>query len=197
MPAVASLVLAERVLASTGEASFRSAAPAALPARLPARLRADLPEEFSGPVGYADRWLWIALGLAVALAVYYLLAWWLTRPPRPRTVARAGVPLPDVRQEHLARIDRIDALVRSGELAPRDGHQQLSEVVRDYVAAVTTLPARTMVLADFRDRAPAALVEVIELVYPPEFAPDDAVARDLFDTAAERARGLVGDWSAA
>lgn len=158
-------------------------------------LAIDLPEEFTGPVGYADRWLWIAAGLAVALVVYYLLAWWFTRAPRPAALARPGVPLPDVREQHLARIDQVDARVRAGEITAREGHQQLSEVVRDYVAAVTTLPARTMALADFRDRAPVALVEVLELVYPPEFAPEDAVARDLFETAVTRARGLVATWS--
>lgn len=151
-----------------------------------------LPEEFAGPVGYDDRWAWIAVGLALALLAYYLLAWWLTRPRQERIV-RTDVSLPDVRQVHLARIDRIDALVRDGELPAREGHQQLSEVVRDYVAAVTTLPARTMALADLRHRAPAPLVEVLELVYPPEFAPDDDLARDAFDTAVSRARGLVAD----
>ncbi|MBM7519068.1 hypothetical protein [Nocardioides nitrophenolicus] len=156
---------------------------------------ADLPEEFTGPVAYADRWLWIAVGLAVALVAYYLLAWWLTRAPRPAALARPGVPLPDVRQRHLARLDRIEAQVHAGEITPRAGHQQLSEVVRDYVAAVTTLPARTMALADFRDRAPATLVEVLELVYPPEFAPDDDLARELFETAVDRARDLVTSWT--
>lgn len=159
------------------------------------RAAVDLPEEFTGPVAYADRWLWIAVGLVVALVLYYLLAWWLTRAPRSPALARPGVPLADVRQQHLARIDQVDARVRAGEITARDGHQQLSEVVRDYVAAVTTLPARTMALADFRDRAPLALVEVLELVYPPEFAPEDAVARDLFETAVGRARGLVATWS--
>ncbi|TNM40435.1 hypothetical protein FHP29_10295 [Nocardioides albidus] len=158
-------------------------------------LAIELPEEFTGPVGYADRWVWIGVGLALALVLYYLLAWWLTRAPRPRELARPGVPLPDVRQRHLARIEEIDSLVRSGRMEPREGHQQLSEIVRDYVAAVTTLPARTMALADFRDHAPVALVEVLELVYPPEFAPEDAVARDLFETAVAQARGLVSTWS--
>ena len=163
-------------------------------------LAVDLPEEFTGPVGYADRWLWIAVGLAVALVVYYVLAWWFTRAPRPVALARPGVALPDLRQQHLARIDQVEARVRAGEISPRDGHQQLSEVVRDYVAAVTTLPARSMALADFRDRAPLALVEVLELVYPPEFAPDGPDgpdSRDLFETAVDRARGLVATWSPA
>ena len=87
------------------------------------------------------------------------------------------------------------AQVHAGEITPRTGHQQLSEVVRDYVAAVTTLPARTMALADFRDRAPGTLVQVLELVYPPEFAPDDDLARELFETAVDRARRLVASWS--
>lgn len=158
---------------------------------------AELPDEFTGPVAYDDRWLWIAVALGAAVVLYYLLAWWLTRRPRVPRLERAAVDVPDVRRTHLDLIDRIDARVRAGELEPRAGHQQLSEVVRSYVAAVTTLPARTMALADFRARAPHELVAVIELVYPPEFAPDDAIARELFDTAVVRARGLVADWSAA
>ncbi|MDQ6521966.1 hypothetical protein RB608_00055 [Nocardioides sp. LHD-245] len=156
------------------------------------RAAADLPEEFAGPVGYADRWLWIGAALAAALVLYYLLAWWLTRPARPPAVERTDVL--DVRRRQLARIDRIEERVRAGELPARDGHQQLSEVVRDYVAAVTPLPARTMALADLRDHAPAALVTVLELVYPPEFAPDEEVARDRFDLAVQQARGLVASW---
>lgn len=158
---------------------------------------AELPDEFTGPVAYDDRWLWIAVALGAAVVLYYLLAWWLTRRPRVPRLERVAVDVPDVRRTHLDLIDRIDARVRAGELEPRAGHQQLSEVVRSYVAAVTTLPAQTMALADFRARAPHELVAVIELVYPPEFAPDDAIARELFDTAVVRARGLVADWSAA
>jgi hypothetical protein len=164
---------------------------------MPVDVRAGLPDEFTGPVGYDDRWLWIAVGLSAAVVLYYLIGWWLTRPPRPAGLAREGVDVPDVRAAHLARIDRIDAQVRAGELTPRAGHQELSEAVRSYVAAVTTLPARTMALADFHHRAPRELVDVIALVYPPEFAPDDALARSLFDTAIDRGRGLVAGWSVA
>lgn len=190
MPGDASLAGAERVFdAVLGAASCQGASPAALPA--------DLPDEFTGPVAYDDRWLWIAVALAAAVVLYYLLAWWFTRRPRVPRLERVDVDVLDVRRAHLDLIDRIDAQVRAGDLAPRAGHQQLSEVVRSYVAAVTVLPARTMALADFRARAPRELVAVIELVYPPEFAPDDALARDLFDTAVTQARGLVADWSAA
>lgn len=154
----------------------------------------ELPEEFAGPVAYSDRWLWIALALGVAVLLYYATAWWLTRPRREPVAARPDVDVPDARRQHLDRIDRIEDDVRTGSLSPRAGHQQLSDVVRSYVASVTTLPARTMALADFRARAPQELVDAIELMYPPEFAPGDVVARDRFDDAVGQARGLVTTW---
>lgn len=161
------------------------------------RMAEELPEEFTGPVAYDDRWLWIAVALVTLVVVYYLAAWWLTRRPRVPVVTRAPVDVPDARSAHLARIDELVAQVHDGRLPARSGHQQLSEIVRSWVATVTPLPARTMALADFRDRAPRDLVEAIELMYPPEFAPDADGHGDLaaFDEAVVRARGLVGSWT--
>lgn len=166
--------------------------------RAVAEPRADvpgMPAEFSGPVAYAERWLWIAVVLVALVVVYYAASWWLTRPPRPPVVVRRDVDVLDVRRDHLARIDALVAQVHGGTVGPREGHQRLSDLVRSYVAAVTTLPARTMALADFRDRAPQELVDALELMYPPEFAPDadDPAAR--FDEAAAASRRLVGSWS--
>lgn len=155
---------------------------------------ADLPDEFTGPVSYGDRWLVLACVLVAAVLVYFAVVWWTTRPPRVTSIARAHVDVPGVRVDHLRSIDKIVAQVRTGSLPAREGHQGLSEVVRSYVATVTTLPARTMALADFRARAPQELVDAIELMYPPEFAPDSAVATDTFDAAVDRARRLVSSW---
>ncbi|KRB76848.1 hypothetical protein ASE01_08725 [Nocardioides sp. Root190] len=153
-----------------------------------------MPEEFTGPVAYDDRWLWIAVALLVLVVLYYLASWWFTRPRRVRIVAGPPVDVPDARAEHLARIDELVARVQDGRTSARGGHQQLSEIVRSWVATVTTLPARTMALADFRDRAPQELVEAIELMYPPEFAPD-VDAAPTFEDAVQRARRLVGSWT--
>ncbi|WP_051485957.1 hypothetical protein [Nocardioides sp. J54] len=153
-----------------------------------------MPEEFTGPVAYSDRWLWIGIALLVLVLAYYLVSWWVTRPPRVPTVPRRAVDVPDAQQQHLALIDDLAARVRSGDVGPREGHQQLSELVRSYVAAVSTLPARTMALADFRDRAPRELVEAIELMYPPEFAPDPADPLATFEDAVGRSRDLVSTW---
>ncbi|MDZ5621898.1 hypothetical protein [Nocardioides bizhenqiangii] len=157
----------------------------------------ELQDEFNGPVAYGDRWLWLALLGLCLVAVYYLAVVWFTRDRSVRGVVswtRADVP--SVRQQHLDRIARIEAAVRTGQVPARDGHQQLSETVRSYVGAVSTIPAPTMTLADFRHQAPPALTEAIELMYPPEFAPDEVgQARERFDDALARARQLVASWS--
>ncbi|GAB3863916.1 hypothetical protein GCM10028801_32350 [Nocardioides maradonensis] len=151
-----------------------------------------VPKEFHGPIDYQDRWIWLALLGLLLVGAYYLGVVWFTRtppPPPPEPVA-----LPDVRTQHLGRLDAIEAAVRSGEATPRDGHQQLSEVVRSYVEAITPLPARTMTLADLRLRAPRPLADIIEEVYPPEFSPDPGEAEARFEHALGQARGLVSTW---
>ena len=156
-----------------------------------------LPEEFSGPVAYGDRWLWVALIGLLLVVGYYVAVLWLTRARRAGAPdRRAGVDVPSARRTHLERIDRIEAEVRAGRLSARDGHQQLSETVRSYVGTVSSLPAPTMALADFRARAPRPLTDAIEVMYPPEFAPDDVgQARERLDDALRRARQLVTSWS--
>lgn len=154
----------------------------------------DLPEEFTGPLAYQDRWLWITLALAATLVLYYLAVWWFTRRPRVRVVAGPVSDARDLRAEHLARIDAVASAVAAGEATPRSGHQDLSEIVRTHAAEVSGLPARTMTLADLRTRAPGELVAAIELMYPPEFAPDEEHARLQFDAALARARDLVARW---
>jgi hypothetical protein len=157
---------------------------------------AELQDEFNGPVAYGDRWLWFALLGLVLVAGYYLAVLWFTRERKPATVLWGQADVPTARRKHLERIDRIEADVRSGQVAAREGHQQLSETVRSYVGAVSTLPAPTMALADFRRQAPRPLTDAIELMYPPEFAPDEVgEARERFDGAVDHARRLVASWS--
>jgi len=153
-------------------------------------------DEFTGPVAYGDRWLWLAVLALVLVALYYLAVLWFTRARTPGTAMGERADLPSARRQHLERIDRIEAEVRSGSLAAREGHQQLSETVRAYVGAVSSLPAPTMALADFRRQAPRPLTDAIELMYPPEFAPDQVgQARERFDQAVFQARQLVASWS--
>lgn len=157
---------------------------------------AELQEEFNGPVAYADRWIWLALLGLVLVGLYYLAVVWFTRERPVEAGVAWSADVPTARSQHLARIDRIETEVREGRLPARDGHQQLSETVRSWAELVTRLPALTMTLSDFRRQAPWALTETIELMYPPEFAPDEVgEAQERFATAVAKARQLVTSWS--
>lgn len=160
-------------------------------------LAVELPDEFNGPVGYADHWLWLALLGLASVAVYYLTVVWLTRDrSRPEGLSWTGPDVSAARRQHLDRIARIEVAVRTGQASARDGHQQLSETVRSFVGSVSALPAPTMTLAEFRLHAPGSLTEAIELMYPPEFAADEiGQAPERFDDAVARARQLVASWS--
>ncbi|MEZ0578265.1 hypothetical protein [Nocardioides sp. MH1] len=159
------------------------------------RAAGDLQPEFHGPVAYGDRWIWLALLALVLVALYYVAVVWFTRERAPATTVWAPRPERTAQQEHLDRIDRIEGDVRAGRTTARAGHQQLSETVRSYAGLVTHLPATTMALADFRRQAPGVLAETIELMYPPEFAPDDiGEAQERFADAVDRARRLVSTW---
>lgn len=157
---------------------------------------ADLQDEFNGPVAYGDRWLWFALVALLLVACYYVIVVWVTRDRPLSAVAGDRPDVAGTRRRHLDRITLIEEAVGSGRVSARDGHQQLSETVRSYVGAVSSIPAPTMTLADFRHQAPRPLVEAIEIMYPPEFAPDDVgEAHERFDAAVLKARQLVTSWS--
>ena len=156
---------------------------------------AELPAEFHGPVAYFDRWLWLALLGIVVVAVYYVVVLLLTRAQRSEPEPWRPPEQVDPRSSHLGEIDALERAARAGTISLREAHQQLSEVVRGYVAEITPLPARTMSLADFKAAAPGELAQTIELMYPPEFAPDDVnQAAERFDIALHHARRLVSTW---
>jgi predicted RNA-binding Zn ribbon-like protein len=99
------------------------------------------------------------------------------------------------REETLTRLDDIGAAVAAGRVTPRLGHQRISEAVRRFVATAADVPVRTMTLAELERQGPAELAEVVALLYPPEFEPNDALARERFGTALARARELVASWT--
>jgi hypothetical protein len=143
------------------------------------------------PVGYDDRWPLVAAVAVLVVVTYYALAWWLTRPPRPRRTRTS----PDERRQLcLAALDRIEAAAASGDVAPREAHQQISHVVREFVTATSGQPAATMTLTALRDCGPAPLAELVAELYPPEFGPDDDEARRRLAPALARARELVSTW---
>lgn len=157
----------------------------------------ELPEELNDPTAYDSPWLWWGLLGLLAVAAYYVVVLWATRErveraPRPKPVKAEAA-----RAQAIERIDHVEAAVRAGKVSPRTAHQRLSAVLRTYATQVSDVPASRMTLRQLRARkAPAPLVHAIEVMYPPEFAPDDVGgAADRLDEAIRLAREVVSTWS--
>lgn len=142
------------------------------------------------PVGYDDRWVLLAGASVLAVAGYYALAWWWTRPRRaPRPSRDRGS-----RERCLTALATIERSAAAQEVSAREAHQQVSRVVRDFVTATTGPRAETMTLAALRREAPEPLAELVAALYPPEFGPGEARAAHDLATSLARARELVTTW---
>lgn len=150
-----------------------------------------------GPERYAPWWLIAGIAALVAIVVIPPAIVWFTRARPPKPTPPPPPPDPNqFRAECLARIADIRQRHGAGHLADRAAHQELSHVVRMFVAAATSLPIDRMVLGELREKLRtdhrfAYLTDWVELLYPPKFAPD--VHRSVADSAAEAER-LVGTW---
>jgi hypothetical protein len=145
--------------------------------------------ELQPPAEYAQPWMVYAMFAVIAVAVYYLIVWTLTRPRR-RSPARSTVS----RGTTLERLSTIEADVREDRISPRVGHQRISQTVRGFAAERTGLGAQSMTLEDLRGAAPSILVDLVVRLYPPEFAPGDDLPREAFDDTLAKARELVQSW---
>lgn len=144
------------------------------------------------PVGYDDRWVLLAVAAVLVVAAYYAAAWWVTRPRTPRPSRRDPQA---ARADCLATLDRIERAAASHELAPRDAHQQVSQVVRGFVSASGGERVATMTLGELRREGPERLADLVAVLYPPEFGPDEDEARRRLGASLARARELVSTWS--
>lgn len=161
-------------------------------------MRADPPPNgFYAPDPYADRWLVIGLGLLAAILVWYVAVWWLTRERKPAPATRlSGDRLELLRSDCLRQIELLVADVRAGRVAERQGHQQLSLLVRHFVMEASGVAATAMTLTDLRAGAErqrlAPVGDVVGQLYPAEFGAHEAVE---LETAAGAARRMVSQWS--
>jgi hypothetical protein len=150
--------------------------------------------ELTDPVAYANWWAVVAAVLPLIVVAWYVGVSRWTRGRAPRTAPERRH-LATVRREHLARLDRVEAAVTAGALSARAAHQSISEIVRAFVTDVGPVDARTMTLEQLRESTSAEVVDLVELLYPPEFAPAQQGRPDeRLTPALQDARRLVATW---
>ncbi|WP_193609675.1 hypothetical protein [Nocardioides lijunqiniae] len=148
--------------------------------------------EFTGPTSYSPWLTWLAILLPVLVVTWYAgVTWWSRSASRPRATRAERH-----RREHLARLDRVEAEVGGGDLSLREAHQEISEIVRSFAAAVGGVDTRAMNLEQLRSRGPAPVADLVALVYPPEFSPgSQGHPADRLGPALSEARAVVTGWA--
>ena len=147
--------------------------------------------EFTGPTSYSPWLTWLAVLLPLLVLAWYVGVTWWARP-RGRWSPRR---LRTLRRDHLARLDRVEADVAAGDLSLRSAHQAISELVRSFAAQVGPLDARPLTLEQLRVVGPSGLVDVVALVYPPEFSPGaEGEPAERLAPALADARLVITEW---
>jgi hypothetical protein len=151
--------------------------------------------EFTDPVGYSGWWLVVCLLLVAAVAAYYYGVFrWAAAGELPEEPTPRDDGVEAARKACTARLAMLERSVTSGSMAVRRGYLELSAAVRGFVEDVGPVPARSMTLEQLRSSDQPRVAAAIEVMYPGEFAPEDADAED-FGRAVQQARELVVSWS--
>lgn len=148
------------------------------------------------PIQYPSIWLIIGMILAAASVVWAIAAIITTRPARPQAVTPRPPVRPqtlnDIRARYEQRIRAIEAGHAEGSIARREGHLQLSAVVREYAQETRGIDAPVMTLQELQGAGLEPVSGAVALFYPAEFMPGEL--GDI-PTAAQTARQVVLGWS--
>lgn len=141
------------------------------------------PAELFPPEAYAGGWL-VAAVLAIAVVVLWpIVVVLITRPKEVHAEIPTGPPPVDQRGRTLDELAKIRRRWQQGSVSTRHAHQEISTVVRRYVASAGQPGVETMTLAELRsasEQTPrlAIVAELVEELYPPEFAASEETTGD-------------------
>lgn len=165
------------------------------PAVAPFAGQATPPGTIMPVVAYHPIWGVIAAVLVVLVAVFYALAWLLTRPspeaPLPVAAPKPLRSVPELQGMYLHEVDNIARRHAAGELSPRRAHAALSVAVREFLSEATGVPADKMTLTDLRSTPYVGATHAIAEYYPIVFGADEART---VDQGAYAARQVITLW---
>ena len=143
---------------------------------------------------------WLIVGLIlIALVIGWLVFVFVaTRHRKPVTIASlrpqqgAVVDLVALKQKYLALISEVEVQAQQAQITPRQTHQRLSTLVRQFVFDASGFRAQIMTLSDLEKSRYPAVKEVIQKYYPGEF---ESIVRGDPLEACTVAKGMVQAWA--
>lgn len=153
------------------------------------------PGEIMPLVGYSPFWLVLGIAILAVIAAFYVVVLLLTsnrstpvnaqKPPEPE------VDVAKLQNTAYAKVAEIESATMNGTLDSRAAHQQLSAVVREYVAESTGIPADHMTLSDLQHTDLRGTTQAVAQFYPGVFGtdPDQDLGKSI-----HMARQVLSGW---
>lgn len=149
-------------------------------------------------INYGAFPLVVALFLVVIIGAWYFIVFFTTKKKTPVVLKNTPVTTPPLRSiealraEYLQKIESLASSYAARAISARAVHQQLSLLLREFVAKANNVPADTMTLSDLKKMNLPTLTPVIESFYIPEFS---MVESGSVQAAIATAREVVAQWS--
>ncbi|KAB1643594.1 hypothetical protein [Gulosibacter chungangensis] len=153
------------------------------------------PGEVMPLVGYSPFWLVLGIAILAVIALFYVVVLLLTTERKPRAkIATPPEPPVDVaklQQEGYAKVADIETATMNGSLDSRSAHEQLSAVVREFIAESTGIPADHMTLSDLQRTELRGTTRAVAQFYPGVFGaePEQDLAKSI-----HMAREVLSGW---
>ena len=146
--------------------------------------------------------IWILLIIvAVAIFAFMLIKLFFldkkkaeTMAGRPKTPATPRV-LPGVKNKYIQRVQDINNRYAAGAVSKRNGYQELSGVIREFVHEATGINVETLTAEEVRAMGIMNLNVLMEEYYVPEFAEDERARNKDLTKSCNTAVGVIRSWN--
>ncbi len=115
--------------------------------------------------------------------------------PAYRKIVMTPEVLVRVKNQYSQKVQNIASKYRGGFISKRDGYQELSAVIREFVHEVTGINVETFTVSQVKAMGIRKLDVLMEEYYVPEFAEDErSEGKDLL-ASCNTAVGVIRSWS--
>ncbi|MDO4241882.1 MAG: hypothetical protein Q4C71_05055 [Microbacteriaceae bacterium] len=138
----------------------------------PLNNKEDKGPEIIPPVEYSPIWEFLGWALLALVLVYFLLAWFFSRPKQIRQTPPPRRNLNTLRAKYFAAIDGVERAFNSGEFTQRQVHTELSRQVKQFAAEASGVNLDRMTLEELRKTHFTGVTKAVSEYYPQVFSPD-------------------------
>ena len=159
--------------------------------------------ELQNPMEYS-LWVSIIAGLLIIIAVVYFI-YFIIRlilkknkdaekksavPVTPRPIAASLL-----KDKYIRRVQDIKKQYMGKNIGIRDGYQELSVVIREFVHEETGINVESLTAAEIRAKGIGKLDRLMEEYYVPEFAEDEKIKGKDLPRSCDTAEEVIRSWN--